>query len=67
MYICICNRYRDAEIRAAAANGARTAADAYRSLGNGPCCGRCVPFAQDLIDRVHAEHPAARPLLAAAE
>ena len=48
MYVCICNAYRDAEIREAA-------------LGGGPRCGRCLPTAQELIDREH-DAPSALPV-----
>ena len=66
MYVCICNAYRDAEIREAARSGLRCARKAYAALGGGPRCGRCLPVAQDLIDREHgapAAHavPAAEP------
>ncbi|MCY4231971.1 MAG: (2Fe-2S)-binding protein [Alphaproteobacteria bacterium] len=53
MYVCICNAYRDAEIREAARTGVRSAHKAYAALGGGPRCGRCLPDAQDLIDREH--------------
>ena len=53
MYVCICNAYRDAEIREAARAGLRCAHKAYAALGGGPRCGRCLPTAQELIDREH--------------
>ncbi len=53
MFVCLCNAYRDAEIREAARFGARRAKDAYAVLGRGPRCGRCLAFAQGLIDEVH--------------
>jgi bacterioferritin-associated ferredoxin len=53
MYVCLCNGYRDSEIRDVAQSGVRCARAAYQSLGNGPRCGRCLPFAQDLIDGIH--------------
>ena len=58
MYVCICNAYRDAEIREAARTGLRSAHKAYAALGGGPRCGRCLPAAQELIDREH-DAPAA--------
>lgn len=54
MYVCICNRYREAEIRAAATSGVTCASEVYASLGNGPRCGRCLSFAQEVVDQVHA-------------
>ena len=62
MYVCLCNGYRDSEIRDVAQSGVRCARAAYQSLGNGPRCGRCLAFAQDLIDGIHgapAHEPAA--------
>jgi len=53
MYVCVCNAYRDVEIRGAAEAGARCVRDAYRELGRAPRCGRCLDLAQLLIDRVH--------------
>lgn len=51
MYVCICNGYRESDIRDAARSGVRCARRAYQSLGNGPQCGKCLDLAQDLIDR----------------
>jgi bacterioferritin-associated ferredoxin len=53
MYVCICNGYRDTEIRRVARSGVRCARTAYVLLGHGPRCGRCLALAQDMIDRVH--------------
>lgn len=50
MYVCICNGYRESELRSVAREGASTAEDAYLCLGEGPCCGRCLPFAQEVVD-----------------
>ena len=60
MYVCICNGYRDTEIRRVARTGIRCARTAYLLLGHGPRCGRCLAVAQDLIDRVH-EAPRSTP------
>ena len=57
MYVCVCNAYRDAEIRAVAQAGVRCARKAYQELGNGPRCGRCLSFAQGLIDTIHEDQP----------
>ena len=63
MYVCLCNRYRDSEIRALAEQGVRCAHQAYRCLGNGPECGQCLEFAQELIDTIHdSPIPAAHDL-----
>ena len=57
MYVCVCNAYRDTEIRAVAQAGVRCARKAYQQLGNGPRCGRCLSFAQGLIDTIHEDQP----------
>ena len=57
MYVCVCNAYRDTEIRAVAQAGVRCARKAYQELGSGPQCGRCLSFAQGLIDGIHEDQP----------
>ncbi len=64
MYVCLCNGYRESELRAVAREGISVANEAYEALGNGPCCGRCLDTAQALID---AENRYMRSLRAAAE
>jgi len=54
MYVCICNGYRESELREVAAEGVARAEDAYFALGSGPCCGRCLEVAQAVIDASHA-------------
>ncbi|MGD1877404.1 MAG: bacterioferritin-associated ferredoxin [Kiloniellaceae bacterium] len=54
MYVCLCNGYRDAEIREIAESGVRCAREVYLTLGNGPCCGTCLDCAQGIVDDVHA-------------
>ena len=53
MYVCLCNGYRDAEIREVAESGLRCVKEVYLTLGNGPCCGSCLDYAQDIVDGVH--------------
>jgi bacterioferritin-associated ferredoxin len=53
MYVCLCNGYRDAEIREVAESGLRCVREVYLTLGNGPCCGSCLDYAQDIVDSVH--------------
>jgi bacterioferritin-associated ferredoxin len=53
MYVCLCNGYRDTEIREVAESGVRCAREVYLTLGNGPCCGTCLDCAQDIVDDVH--------------
>ncbi|MDE0059285.1 MAG: bacterioferritin-associated ferredoxin-like protein [Defluviicoccus sp.] len=55
MYVCICNRHRECDLRDLAAGGARSAEEAYSALGGEPRCGRCLGFAQRLMDEVSAQ------------
>ncbi len=57
MYVCVCNAYRDTEIRAVAQVGVRCVRQVYEELGHGPRCGRCLSFAQNLIDGIHEDRP----------
>lgn len=50
MYICLCNGYRESEVRDMARKGYTAAEEAYEALGDGPCCGQCVDFAQEVMD-----------------
>ena len=52
MFVCICHRYREQDIRRAAHSGLRSAHDIYRRLGAEPRCGRCLEFAEKLIEDV---------------
>jgi bacterioferritin-associated ferredoxin len=60
MYVCLCNGYRDTEIREVAESGVRCAREVYLTLGNGPCCGTCLDCAQDIVDDVHGAAAAPR-------
>lgn len=53
MYVCLCNGYRNTELRALAETGVRCARMAYLTLGGALRCGRCLATAQELTDRVH--------------
>jgi bacterioferritin-associated ferredoxin len=50
MYVCLCNGYREAELREVAGEGFSVAEEVYTALGNGPCCGQCLDVAQCIID-----------------
>ncbi len=68
MYVCLCNGYRDEEIREIAESGVRCAREVYLTLGNGPCCGTCLDCAQGIVNDVHGanndEAAATRPSVA---
>ena len=50
MYVCICNGYRESELREVARGGIHRVEDCYLALGEGPCCGRCLDVARTIID-----------------
>jgi bacterioferritin-associated ferredoxin len=66
MFVCVCNRYRDSEIRAAARSGMKCPREIYSALGNPPRCGRCLEFAAAVIEEVHADAAPAINALATA-
>ena len=49
MIVCMCNAIREKDVRAAARSGASCPLAAYASLGRRPRCGRCLPFAHQII------------------
>lgn len=54
MYVCLCNGYRSSEIeQTARAGGLTCPVKVYEALGSGPCCGTCLPTAQEIIDDAH--------------
>ncbi len=61
MYVCMCNGYRDADLREVARTGISSAEEAYAALGREPNCGNCLDCAQWIIDQVHMELTAPTP------
>lgn len=62
MIVCLCNNYREKDIRAVVqAGGVESADDAYQALGNGFCCGCCRDCAAEIV----AEELPKRVLVAA--
>lgn len=51
MIVCICKRVNSAEIRAAVQRGAADVTEVSRELGLGTGCGRCVEFAERMIQQ----------------
>jgi bacterioferritin-associated ferredoxin len=49
MYICICNRITDRQIRRVVDQGAGNLAEVQRQLPVAGCCGRCAASACALI------------------
>ena len=51
MYVCLCHGYRDSQLRELARQGVSSVLEAYKILGDGPSCGRCLEVAQEIIDK----------------
>jgi bacterioferritin-associated ferredoxin len=68
MYVCICTRAREHEVRTAIRAGARSEESVGDACGAGTGCGSCLDRICDLIDDETraAALPAAAPLPAAA-
>jgi len=52
MYVCVCNAITDRDFRAHATNDNCTVLRVYQSLGTKPRCGKCVPYAQQLLQQM---------------
>ena len=50
MYVCICNRVRERDVRTAIQCGARTEESVGVACGAGTGCGTCLDRICDLID-----------------
>ena len=49
MYVCVCNRITDHEIRRAAEDGCHSMRQLGKELGVGQQCGRCTCMARDIL------------------
>lgn len=54
MYVCICERVGEREVRACIRGGARTEEAVGDACGAGTGCGTCLDRIGDLIDDEHA-------------
>lgn len=50
MYVCLCNGLTQRCVSGAISAGASDAHSVYSSLDCAPCCGRCQPMIEDMID-----------------
>ena len=50
MYVCVCNKVTDRQIRKAAKKGCRGLDDLRRELGVATCCGCCAEMAGDILE-----------------
>jgi bacterioferritin-associated ferredoxin len=49
MYVCLCNRITDRQVRTQAAGGNCTLGSVHSSLGISPKCGKCLPMMRDIV------------------
>ncbi|MEM9255821.1 MAG: bacterioferritin-associated ferredoxin [Pseudomonadota bacterium] len=49
MYVCLCNRVTDTQIRAAVAQGASSMRDIRRQLGVASQCGKCGTMTSEIM------------------
>jgi bacterioferritin-associated ferredoxin len=59
MYVCLCNRITENEIRRHAATPAPTPASVYRAKGVAPRCGKCIPMVAALLREARPLDPEA--------
>jgi bacterioferritin-associated ferredoxin len=55
MYVCICARVRECEVRAVIRAGARTEESVGEACGAGQGCGSCLDRICDVIDEEQAD------------
>lgn len=61
MYVCVCNAVTDKAIKQAVKKGHDSLEAIQKELCVGTCCGRCKPFAQELIRQCNEKHEDAYP------
>lgn len=54
MYVCVCQGVTDRQIREAIEDGANSMRKLCRELGVASCCGRCAPYAKEILDESRA-------------
>lgn len=65
MYVCICSRVRECELRAAIRSGAHTEEAVGDACGAGTGCGTCLDRIGDLLDEEPRLVLADTPMIAA--
>lgn len=56
MYVCLCNRITDGEIRRHASAAVCTPGAVYRARGVAPRCGKCIPLLRSILEEAQAGH-----------
>ena len=54
MYVCLCNRITDSEIRRHASVAVCTPGAVYRARGVAPRCGKCIPMVRSILQEAQA-------------
>jgi bacterioferritin-associated ferredoxin len=54
MYVCLCNRITDGEIRRHASASVCTPGAVYRARGVAPRCGKCIPMVRSILQEAQA-------------
>jgi len=57
MYVCVCNRVTDKDIRNAATEGATSLSDLRHMLGVSSQCGSCEQAAQEVLFETYQANP----------
>jgi bacterioferritin-associated ferredoxin len=60
MYVCLCNAVTDRQIREAVDEGAQSMRALRQQLGVASCCGRCAPYAKQVLEETRACTPSAQ-------
>ena len=55
MFVCVCHKVTDRDIRHAAVNGASTLEALGEQLKVATCCGRCADCARQVLDQSVAD------------
>lgn len=66
MYVCVCNKVTDHQIRRAVDDGIDTLDALSRELRVATCCGRCKDCAKRVLNQARAEQFALDDMLAIA-
>ncbi|MFN8835328.1 MAG: bacterioferritin-associated ferredoxin [Betaproteobacteria bacterium] len=54
MYVCLCNAVTERQIREAVDEGVRSMRALRQQLGVASCCGRCAPYARQVLEETRA-------------
>ena len=61
MYVCVCNKVTDKQLKSAVENGAHSLGALQKSLAVGTNCGTCLETSQSMLNESLSELLAANP------